>query len=118
MKVNILGTPYNIRYVKYGEDPYMEKMSFDAYCDGNTYEIVVVNQKTNPAWDGEPEKGIEDYRKKTIRHEIIHAFLNESGLQGNSNVFTLPWAKNEEMVDWIAVQAPKILKAFEQAGVL
>ena len=26
------------------------------------------------------------------------------------------WAKNEEMVDWIAIQYPKIKKVFQQLG--
>ena len=36
--------------------------------------------------------------KKVIRHELVHAFLFESGLSVNS------WADNEEIVDWIAIQ--------------
>ena len=50
---------------------------------------------------------------KVKRHEIIHAFLFESGLAENSN-----WAQNEEMVDFFAIQFPKLLKAFEQADAL
>ena len=48
-----------------------------------------------------------------IRHELVHAFAYESGLAENS-----PWAFNEEMTDWIAIQFPKMLKAFETAMVL
>ena len=50
---------------------------------------------------------------KVKRHEIIHAFLFESGLAENS-----AWAQNEEMVDFFAIQFPKLLKAFETAGAL
>ena len=44
---------------------------------------------------------------------MIHAFLHESGLAVNSD-----WAQNEEMVDWFALQAPKLFKAFKEAGAL
>ena len=27
------------------------------------------------------------------------------------------WAQNEEMVDWFAIQSPKIFRAFREAGV-
>lgn len=56
------------------------------------------------------------YQRKVIRHEIIHAFLYESGLDNNS-LSGGAWAKNEEMVDWLSIQAPKIFKAFREAGV-
>ena len=49
-----------------------------------------------------------------IRHEIIHAFLFESGLAQNTNDVE-SWAMNEEMVDWLAIQFPKLLKAFKEA---
>ena len=50
-------------------------------------------------------------RKKNVRHELVHAFLFECGLAENSN-----WAQNEELVDWIAIQGPKIYKAWQDAG--
>lgn len=53
-------------------------------------------------------------RQATLRHEIIHAFLAESGLWGSSEP-AKAWAMNEEMIDWIALQFPKILKAFKEA---
>ena len=56
------------------------------------------------------------YQHKVIRHEIVHAFLYESGLDVNS-LSGGAWAKNEEMVDWMAIQIPKILKAFQEAGI-
>ena len=44
---------------------------------------------------------------------VPHVFLFECGLAENS-----PWAQNEELVDWIAIQGPKIHKAWEEAGAL
>lgn len=73
-------------------------------------EIVVENYKR-----GQPgSKGkLEIQEQKNIRHEIVHAFLFESGLAENSD-----WAQNEEMVDWVAKQGPKLLKAWQEAGAL
>lgn len=56
--------------------------------------------------------------KKTLRHEIIHAFLTESGLHGNTYNVDGGWAMNEEMVDWFAIQSPKIMRVFEELEVL
>lgn len=51
-------------------------------------------------------RNLEDFRKKVTRHELIHAFLYESGLHEQCY-----WATNEEIVDWIAIQLPKIFRA-------
>lgn len=52
-----------------------------------------------------------------LRHELIHAFLSESGLDVNSNPAE-NWATNEEMIDWFAKQAPKIFKLYTELGAL
>ena len=51
--------------------------------------------------------------RKNKRHEIIHAFLFESGLAENSS-----WAQNEEMVDFFAIQFPKLVEAFKEADAM
>ncbi len=50
---------------------------------------------------------------KNKRHEIIHAFLFESGLAENSE-----WAQNEEMVDFFAIQFPKLMEVFKNADAI
>ena len=116
MTVNILGTPYEIIVKKYDEDEEFERRSISGFCDGYAKEIVICDMHTYKGWENESEKTIVAAQKQTIRHEIVHAFFNESGLQGSSNVFGDAWTKNEEMIDWIALQAPKLMKAFEEAG--
>lgn len=117
-KVDVLGVKYTIKRVKYGQDEYMEKMSFGGYCAGGTKEIVILDLKTVPEWEKETEADIKRQESETMRHELIHAFLNESGLQWNSFAPEKAWAKNEEMVDWFAIQMPKLLKAFKDADCL
>lgn len=73
---------------------------------------------TYPGWEDALPDAIELAEKQTIRHELVHAFLDESGLQENSNQFEGSWATNEEMVDWIALQGPKIYEAWRTAGAL
>lgn len=114
--VNILGTKYKLKRVNYGEDAFMDKMKFGGYCDCASKEIVTLNLKTIPDWANDSEEITARKERETLRHEIIHAFFNESGLQWNSLPVEQAWAKNEEMVDWIAIQFPKILKVFKELG--
>lgn len=93
-------------------------MNFGGYCDSGKKEIVVLNLKSVPEWEKEPKEIIKDKEKETLRHELIHAFLNESGLQYNSLGVENAWAKNEEMVDWFAIQMPKLIKAFRTVDAL
>ena len=115
-KVKILGTTYTLRRVNFGQDEFMEKMKFGGYCDATVKEIVVLNIATLPDFANDPKEVIERREKETLRHEIIHAFFNESGLQWNSLPVEQAWAKNEEMVDWFAIQFPKILKVYKELG--
>ena len=118
MKIDVLGTKYTIKRVNNGQDEYMDKMHFGGYCDEAAKLIVVLNLNTVPDWKCESEAAIKEKEKETIRHELIHAFLNESGLQWNSFPTEKAWAKNEEMVDWFAIQMPKLMKAFKAADCL
>lgn len=100
MYVNVLGTKYQIKESNKEEDSYLETM--DGYCDTSTKTIVIDTfQNTHGS-----QKNLDEYRRQVIRHELVHAFLFESGLSGCS------WADNEEMVDWIAIQFPKMMETF------
>lgn len=116
MKVNVLGTKYTITVKKYDEDEAFSRRSIDGYCDSFTNQIVVCDISTYKGWEHEPPETIAAAQKETIRHEIVHAFLSESGLDNSALNPDVAWAKNEEMVDWIAIQGPKIYKAWQEAG--
>lgn len=100
--VNILGTEYSIEFKTTDEDPKLKRC--DGYNDKTTKSIVVefMEQGENTVED------IEIYMRDVLRHELVHAFLHESGLADSS------WAKNEEMVDWIALQLPKIWRTYRK----
>lgn len=118
MTVNILGTEYKIIIKNYDEDEAFKRRSIDGYCDSYTKTIVVCDLHTCELWEHEKEETIAVAHKQIMRHEITHAFFSESGLADSSATFEGGWATNEEMVDWIALQSPKLLKAFEEAGCL
>lgn len=106
MTVNVLGMEYTIKESNKVADATLE--SCDGYCDTSTKTIVIDTFQHSP----DSLEDLEAYKKKVTRHELVHAFLYESGLSCNS------WAKDEEIVDWIALQFPKLLKAFEQCEAL
>lgn len=118
MKVNILGTPYEIIVKKYDEDEIFERRSIVGFCDGYVKEIVVCDMHTYKGWENEAEKTVVAAQKQALRHEIVHAFFDESGLMDSSSVVECPWSQNEEMVDWIANQGMKIYKAWVEADAL
>lgn len=105
MEVNVLGRSYEVREATPDTDPLLKEV--DGYCD-RTIAVCVVDAKNKTEPDSLAD--LTAYKRSVIRHELIHAFLAESGLQGECS-----WAC-EEMVDWVANQFPKMMKAFEEAG--
>jgi len=55
-------------------------------------------------------------RNRVLRHEILHAFMFESGLGYNFHA-TDVIDVNETMVDWFAIQYPKIKQVFVELGI-
>lgn len=106
--VNILGTTYKIIVIE--QEDYRSNENTDGWCDSIAKEILIYNYVQST----ESVKDLVAYQKRVLRHEIIHAFLYESGLHSNSCKADC-WAKNEEMIDWLSIQEPKIHKAFKEA---
>lgn len=99
--VNVLGTNYTIKKMNMVEEPELEKC--DGYCDHTTKTIVISDIQERPG----SVEDLDAYMQSVIRHELVHAFLFESGLGAES------WGINEEIVDWIAYQFPKMYEAFK-----
>lgn len=109
LKIDVLGTEYTVQIVPKSEDKYLQQC--DGYCDKTSKKIVV------KAWDEACElEDFDVYKKTCMRHEIIHAFLFESGL--HQNFHHDEWGHEETMVDWIATQFPKMVRAFKAADCL
>lgn len=111
-KVGVLGVEYSVYgHASRQDDPYLEYC--DGYFDKTAKRVVVAGQ------DEENELAdFETYRKTNLRHELIHAFLYESGLDGNSCWENGENEHPEQTVEWLAIQFPKILKAFKEADAL
>lgn len=102
LSVNVLGTKYDVVFKTPEED--VKLLECDGYCDNTTLQITIKWFE----WDGMNYNDMLAYTSKVIRHEVIHAFLYQSGL----DVATpKEWARNEEMVDWFAIQMNKIYNA-------
>lgn len=116
--VNVLGTEYKIDVHKVSEDDFMKENRLSGYCGEEGKYIVIADMSESEFFPNMDEKEQQIYARKTLRHEIMHAFLNESGLSDSASVPSGSWAKNEEMVDWFAIQSPKIFKVYEEVGCL
>lgn len=116
--VTLLGETYTIEVLPYDADPAFKKCNIDGYCENETHRIVIGDLHTWPGWGDESENFIVGTMKHTLRHEIVHLGMHESGLQDSSHVYNGAFAKDEELIDWIAIQGPKIYKAWEQSGAL
>lgn len=93
--IDVLGTQYSVQ----GVDENDKELGDDlGNCDRFTQSIKLNQSEL---------EGRDNLKEQTIRHEIIHAFLFESGL-AESSCSVESWAVNEEMVDWFAFMNPKI----------
>ena len=94
--INVLGTDY---FVHVGDFPNMENLDGEInYAE----KLIYISGKVFN----------EYFLHTALKHEIIHAFLFESGLSVNSNN-VLSWATNEEMIDFFALQYDKINKTIK-----
>ena len=96
MEINVLGTEYTITEQTAQDNSLWtsKEIVISKDIDGNLHNLD---------W----------YKRKVKRHEILHAFAAESGLNECSD-----WARNEEMIDWIAYQGLKIIEAWKAAGAI
>ncbi len=114
-RINILGTSYKV----YLNVPYAKDESLQGrygYMSFPNRKIVIADVRSIPGWEDVDQETVAEAFATTVRHEVIHAYLMESGLNESSSP-TECWARNEEMVDWFALQLPKMIKTFNELGV-
>lgn len=114
-KIQILGSEYVIKV--YNKNSELFDKGCTGFCGFHTKEIALLNLDTDEDWNGSSEEEKAIVIKQTLRHEVIHAYLYESGLAWCSNNVE-SWALNEEMVDWLAIQSPKIFKTFNDLEIM
>lgn len=108
-KIRILGQEYTLHTGTSDEYPILKDVN--GYVDLYAKKIVIDTSY------GDPEGGFRSECpqlaiNRLYRHEIIHAFFSESGISYN-----LSNDEEEQLVDWIALQFPKMKKIFEELGV-
>jgi len=105
-KIDVLGTEYTI--VKNEE-----LNDADGNCD-HTIKVVRVCKTLYDRLE-KPVPGhvvdTQSHIDAILRHELIHALANESGLQGCSPL------RDEIVVDWIAIMYPKMKKIFKKLDI-
>lgn len=100
IKTNILGEKYTINL----NTPREILTDCDGSC--SRYDKLISMVDRNEIFDGSgTEKGRRKRYAEGLRHEIIHAFFEESGLDN--------YSEDEELVQWLAIQFPKLIKVFE-----
>lgn len=100
--LNILVTEYSVE-----TDDTLDRINADGLCKEYDKQITIRNVGSMLCDDDSTE--VKKIRHdEVLRHEIVHAFFVESGLEDYSS--------NEQLVDWIAKQFPKMLQAFMDAG--
>ena len=94
-KISILGTEYEMQKATqdFLSKTYGSSGFIFGLCDYDKKKIYLDNELTTSEYI------------KTLRHEIVHAFFFESGLDMQSD-----FARNEELVDYLALQMPKMFK--------
>lgn len=114
--VNILGTKYSI--TMYSDDLFSRCTNTEigecgGICNSFLKEIYIAERDT----EQERKSTRAEMVKLSLRHEIVHAFLFESGMDENSNP-SEAWGTNEEMVEWFSTQGPKIYQAWREANAI
>lgn len=107
-KFSILGAAWKLMYIP-AEKDIVKMDNIAGYCDP-TERLIVIYEPPADANVRNSEKVLA----ATVRHEVIHAYLFESGL-GEEMIGVQ--GHNEQFIDWFALQAVKIWKTFCELGV-
>lgn len=107
MKLNVLGTEYELQWTPVGSDVGLEGKN--GYCDVTTKQIVIADNDEVPR-QSDTVGDLDFTEDEAARHEIVHAALYESGMG--------EYFQDENIVSWIAIQSPKLLHMFLEAGAM
>lgn len=107
--VIVAGVPYSIQLVPEGTYPIIGNDSNEGICDYTVKEILV-HDATMEAREGDDMKNLEFITNNTVKHELVHAFLFETG---NSD-----YAADEKLVELIALSIEKLHKLCADADAI
>lgn len=103
--VDVLGTQYEILVQTEKENPKLQDAN--GLCEAYSKKIVI-------DISGKDDKmifdNVDQFYAKVVRHEIVHAFFHEAGLD--------KYMEDETLVDAIAILIPKMYKAMGQVDLI
>lgn len=106
-QIAVLGETYTIETRNAEHDRFLEHA--DGYTDRSTRTIVLAEMDGHVTLDNK-----ERYQAEVLRHEIVHAFVAECGIQ---NITDYGSGRDDEgVVDWFARMGPKIAAAWQATG--
>ena len=95
MTFDVLGTTYTLHY----DEELCEENDARGLAELYSKKIII----SLKGYDNKSAyENVEEFYKKTLRHEIIHAYFHEMGLS--------EYCSDETLVDCLAIQSPKIFK--------
>lgn len=103
MTIQILGSEWTVLFETEEENPRLTDS--DGYSDPTNRTISIKKKYADELMN---LADLDTYKRKVLRHEVVHAFLYESGLTSI--------ARDETVVEWIAVQISRLNAAMMQAG--
>lgn len=105
--VDVLGKNYKIIYAYEKDYPKLTDTDSTGLCEVYANKIIIKNiMKDKSTYDN-----IEDFSRETLRHEIAHAFIHESG-------YNLSAADEENLVIWISTMFECLAVAYASTGAL
>ena len=104
MKLNILGQEYDILLLS--EEEFPKLRTADANGLAELYDKKLIINRDTSIENESTYDNLQAHTNKVIRHEIVHAYFHESGLTNYCN--------DERLVEWLAIQIPKIMKTIEE----
>lgn len=107
LMVCILGTDYTIRVVS-ANDERLSYQEASGTCEAYSKELYVKDFTAEN--DPKQYKCIDEYCKKVLRHEIVHAVFFEAGLS--------KYFEDEDLTETLAHLAPKMAKIMEDIDLI
>lgn len=113
--IPVLGAGWTLYFCEFEEDPWFKKNESNGKCVPSLRKIAFTNPHTDPRTEFESDEEMLADMHILLKHELVHAFLLEAGLDNNSLQSPGAWPDNEEMVEFFAVQLEKIHVAVDGA---
>ena len=113
-KMNINGQDYRVEIAKY-EKYYDAFQSRSGWTDFGAKSIVALDAEDYTKYEdtGLGPESANRITERILRHEIMHAFMYESGLDTETN-----FARDEILIDFLAIQLPKIVALMDKHDLL